>query len=163
GAGPSLVIDPGPDDPSHVTAVAKQASHVQAILLTHHHPDHAPGAPRLSDMTGAPILALRPEPGEARLRDGEGVEAGGGGGRAARSCRSRDTSWWSRATRTSLPGSPRRPRDRAWRTCSSWNGKAGRLGWAPAPRSASPPPFLARASGAADPLPQVRRSAIDAG
>jgi len=76
GAGPSLVIDPGPDDPSHVAAVAKQASHVQAILLTHHHPDHAPGAPRLSDMTGAPILALRPEPGEARLRDGEVVEAG---------------------------------------------------------------------------------------
>src|SRR5204863_231352 len=76
GACPSLVIDPGPDDPSHVAAVARQASHVQAILLTHHHPDHAPGAPRLSDLTGAPILALRPEPGEVRLRDGQIVEAG---------------------------------------------------------------------------------------
>jgi glyoxylase-like metal-dependent hydrolase (beta-lactamase superfamily II) len=76
GSGPSLVIDPGPDEPTHQAAVARQASGVQAILLTHHHPDHAPGAPRLSDLTGAPILAFRPEPGEERLREGQILEAG---------------------------------------------------------------------------------------
>jgi glyoxylase-like metal-dependent hydrolase (beta-lactamase superfamily II) len=76
GSGPSVVIDPGPDDPNHQGAVARQASGVQAILLTHHHPDHAPGSPRLSDMTGAPVLAFRPGPGEERLRDGQVIEAG---------------------------------------------------------------------------------------
>jgi glyoxylase-like metal-dependent hydrolase (beta-lactamase superfamily II) len=76
GSGPSIVIDPGPDDPMHQAAVARQASGLRAILLTHHHPDHAPGSPRLSDMTGAPIVAFRPEPGEERLRDGQVIEAG---------------------------------------------------------------------------------------
>jgi glyoxylase-like metal-dependent hydrolase (beta-lactamase superfamily II) len=76
GSGPSVVIDPGPDDPIHQAAVARQSSGVRAILLTHHHPDHAPGSPRLSDLTGAPILAFRPEPGEQRLREGEVIEAG---------------------------------------------------------------------------------------
>jgi glyoxylase-like metal-dependent hydrolase (beta-lactamase superfamily II) len=77
GSGPSVVIDPGPDEPVHQAAVARQAHGLKAILLTHHHPDHAPGAPRLSDLTGAPILAFRPEPGEERLRDGELVDAAG--------------------------------------------------------------------------------------
>jgi glyoxylase-like metal-dependent hydrolase (beta-lactamase superfamily II) len=76
GSGPSIVIDPGPDDQEHLRAVARQAPRTKAIVLTHHHPDHAPGAPRLSDLTGAPVLAFRPEPGEQRLRDGEVVEAG---------------------------------------------------------------------------------------
>jgi glyoxylase-like metal-dependent hydrolase (beta-lactamase superfamily II) len=76
GAGPSLVIDPGPDDPSHLAAVARQAVDAGAILLTHHHPDHAPGAARLSEMTGAPVLAFRPDPGEERIRDGQVIEEG---------------------------------------------------------------------------------------
>ncbi len=66
GAGPSLIIDPGPDDPSHVAAVAKQASHVQAILLTHHHPDHAPGAPRLA-VLGRGTSVVDPPEGDMAL------------------------------------------------------------------------------------------------
>jgi glyoxylase-like metal-dependent hydrolase (beta-lactamase superfamily II) len=77
GSGPAVVVDPGPDDESHLKAVARQAGVVRAILLTHRHPDHAPGASRLSDLTGAPALAFKPEVGETRIRDGEVIEAGG--------------------------------------------------------------------------------------
>jgi len=76
GDSPSLVIDPGPDDRGHVEAVARLAGAVAAILLTHHHPDHAPGAALLAQATGAPILALRPAPGEEPLAGGKMVRAG---------------------------------------------------------------------------------------
>jgi glyoxylase-like metal-dependent hydrolase (beta-lactamase superfamily II) len=75
GENPAFVIDPGPDDAAHLEAVARQAGPVKAILLTHHHPDHAPGSRGLSERIGAPVLAFRPEPGEARLRDGEVLDA----------------------------------------------------------------------------------------
>lgn len=77
GTGPAAVIDPGPDDEAHLSAVAAEAESVAAILLTHRHPDHAPGARRLAGMVGAPVLAYHPEPGEQRLRDGQRVEVGG--------------------------------------------------------------------------------------
>jgi glyoxylase-like metal-dependent hydrolase (beta-lactamase superfamily II) len=76
GTGPSVVIDPGPDDAGHILAVADEAEPVAAILLTHRHPDHAPGARRLADATGATVYAYRPEEGERRLSPGEVVEAG---------------------------------------------------------------------------------------
>jgi len=76
GDGRSLVIDPGPDDRGHLEAVARQAGAVAAILLTHHHPDHAPGAALLARATGAPVLALRPAPGEEPLAGGQMVRAG---------------------------------------------------------------------------------------
>lgn len=76
GTGPSVVIDPGPDDAGHILAVADEAEPVAAILLTHRHPDHAPGARRLADATGAAVHAYRPEEGERRLGPGEVVEAG---------------------------------------------------------------------------------------
>ena len=76
GTGPSAVIDPGPDDPGHILAVADEAEPVAAILLTHHHPDHAPGARRLAGVIGAPVLAYAPEKDETRLAPGEVVEAG---------------------------------------------------------------------------------------
>lgn len=53
----STVIDPGPDDPDHLQTIAG-AGLVERILLTHRHPDHASGAGRLSEMTGAPVLAF---------------------------------------------------------------------------------------------------------
>jgi glyoxylase-like metal-dependent hydrolase (beta-lactamase superfamily II) len=70
-----IVIDPGPDDPQHLEAVTEAAGTVAAILLTHHHPDHAVGAPGLSEATGAPVHAFRPQQGELPLADGDAVEA----------------------------------------------------------------------------------------
>lgn len=61
GATRPLVIDPGPDDESHLQRLQSLlggASPV-AILLTHAHSDHAGGAAALADRTGAPILMGR--------------------------------------------------------------------------------------------------------
>jgi len=77
GRDPSAVIDPGPEDAQHGRAVAAAAGPVAAILVTHAHPDHAPGAAQLAEETGAPVLAFRPEDGQERLRDDEVVEIGG--------------------------------------------------------------------------------------
>ena len=77
GRDPSVVIDPGPDDPWHLARVARLADPVAAILLTHRHPDHEPGAAPLSARTGAPVHAYRPGPGEMALSSGQTVEAGG--------------------------------------------------------------------------------------
>jgi glyoxylase-like metal-dependent hydrolase (beta-lactamase superfamily II) len=76
GRDPAVVIDPGPDDAGHLLAVIDGAEPVEAILLTHQHPDHAPGAARLAETTRAPVYAFRPQGEERRLRDGEVVEAG---------------------------------------------------------------------------------------
>jgi glyoxylase-like metal-dependent hydrolase (beta-lactamase superfamily II) len=62
GAGPDfLVIDPGPDIPAHIEALAGAATgaggRITTILVTHGHPDHFPGAERLRQLTGAPIAA----------------------------------------------------------------------------------------------------------
>lgn len=54
GAAGSVIVDPGPDDQAHLTLLADQGP-IEAILLTHGHPDHAAGAAPLSAATGAPI------------------------------------------------------------------------------------------------------------
>jgi glyoxylase-like metal-dependent hydrolase (beta-lactamase superfamily II) len=77
GEEPALVIDPGPDDASHIDRVRRDAGPVAAILLTHHHPDHAPGAARLAELAGAPVLSCRPGAGETAL--GDRAEVAGGG------------------------------------------------------------------------------------
>ena len=77
GADPAIVIDPGPSEPRHLEAVIDAAGSVGAILLTHHHLDHAPGAAWLAAHTGAPVLAARPELGEREVVDGAVIEAGG--------------------------------------------------------------------------------------
>jgi glyoxylase-like metal-dependent hydrolase (beta-lactamase superfamily II) len=77
GGDPCLVIDPGPDDPGHVARIAREAGRVAVVLLTHHHPDHAPGAARLAGLTGAAIVALHPATGEEAIEDGASVEADG--------------------------------------------------------------------------------------
>ena len=76
GDGPSIVIDPGPDDAGHLREVQREARRVGAILLTHAHPDHAPGAEPLAASIGAPIHAFRPPPGGLRLRDGDPIRVG---------------------------------------------------------------------------------------
>ena len=50
------VVDPGPDDEGHLRAILA-AGEVERIALTHRHPDHAAGAQRLSELSGAPVLA----------------------------------------------------------------------------------------------------------
>jgi glyoxylase-like metal-dependent hydrolase (beta-lactamase superfamily II) len=77
GDGPTIVIDPGPADGDHVEAVLREAGGIEAILLTHHHPDHAPGARLLGDRTGAPVLAFDPDEGEERLGDAAVVRTRG--------------------------------------------------------------------------------------
>ena len=56
-----VVVDPGPDDAGHVRAIAAAAADcgltIDAILLTHGHPDHAAGAPRLARLCGARVYA----------------------------------------------------------------------------------------------------------
>ena len=52
------VIDPGPDDAAHLTALvaAIGKARVTAICCTHTHRDHSPAARRLKAETGAPVI-----------------------------------------------------------------------------------------------------------
>ncbi len=54
-----VVVDPGPLHEEHLAEVAGHAP-VLAALLTHGHPDHAEGAARFHELTGAPVLAFDP-------------------------------------------------------------------------------------------------------
>jgi glyoxylase-like metal-dependent hydrolase (beta-lactamase superfamily II) len=58
------VVDPGPDDESHLDAVvaAAAAGPVEGIVLTHGHFDHAAGAPALAARLGVDVV--RPSGGE---------------------------------------------------------------------------------------------------
>lgn len=51
------VLDPGPDIPSHRTALLEAIGgrRVEAILLTHTHRDHSAGAEAMQKQTGAPL------------------------------------------------------------------------------------------------------------
>jgi len=75
GDDPSIVIDPGPDDDDHLTEVARAAGRVGAVLLTHDHPDHAPGALPFAERAGAPLYAFRLE-GSEHPRDGQRLHVG---------------------------------------------------------------------------------------
>ena len=55
------VIDPGPDDPAHLDAVAAVGG-IEGIVLTHSHPDHADGAPALASRVGVDVV--RPSGGD---------------------------------------------------------------------------------------------------
>ena len=77
GEAPAIVVDPGPDDERHLREVARTAGRVGAIVLTHDHPDHAPGASRLAGATGATVRAMRPPAGGDRLRGGDVVASNG--------------------------------------------------------------------------------------
>ncbi len=75
GASPSIVIDPGPEIPEHLDEVAAAAGEVAAVLVTHDHPDHAPGAAAFAARFGAPVFAFRLA-GTEHLHDGREVRGG---------------------------------------------------------------------------------------
>ena len=66
GEGRVVVVDPGPADAAHLEAVyaALAGARVEAIVLTHAHPDHAGNTLALAMLTDAPVMmgagALRP-------------------------------------------------------------------------------------------------------
>lgn len=55
--GSAVVVDPGPSDPRHLEAVERALEGVAcaAILLSHHHSDHAEGAASFKERLRAPI------------------------------------------------------------------------------------------------------------
>lgn len=59
GAAESVIVDPGYEDLDHLPMLAETGP-VALILLTHHHLDHAEGAPWLAERIGTPVRALDP-------------------------------------------------------------------------------------------------------
>ena len=53
------VVDPGPDDGGHLDRLAEAgAGRIRTIVVTHTHPDHAPGAAGLAARTGAEVIGF---------------------------------------------------------------------------------------------------------
>ena len=79
GATEAVVVDPGPLDEQHlravVAAVEERGARVTRTVLTHGHADHAEGAGRFAELTGAPTQAVGR--GHDDLGDGDVVRAGG--------------------------------------------------------------------------------------
>src|SRR4249920_3107741 len=73
------VIDPGPDDPEHLDAIAGcGGDRIRWIVCTHTHPDHSPGAAGLKARTGAEVLAWDSRDGlevDQKIKGGYRIEA----------------------------------------------------------------------------------------
>jgi glyoxylase-like metal-dependent hydrolase (beta-lactamase superfamily II) len=85
GAAEYVVVDPGPDDAAHRTAVLdevrRRGGRVGVVLLTHGHPDHAAGAGAFVREAAAggrtpPVRALDPALGTEALAEGDLVAVG---------------------------------------------------------------------------------------
>ncbi len=88
GSGQAVVVDPGPDDEAHLArveqALADRGARCVAVLVTHHHGDHAEAAQPWGDRFGAPVAAADRrvagprgrvlEPGERLALAGTSVE-----------------------------------------------------------------------------------------
>ncbi len=79
GARRSVVVDPGPPDESHLSAIAEEAGEVGVVLLTHHHLDHSESAKQFAERMGCGVRALDPAQrlGSEGLGDGDVVELDG--------------------------------------------------------------------------------------
>jgi glyoxylase-like metal-dependent hydrolase (beta-lactamase superfamily II) len=78
----TVVLDPGPRDDGHLAAIvgAIASRRVEAVLVTHTHPDHAPLANPLARDLGVPAVGYGPGPEftpDEVLSEGEVVRAGG--------------------------------------------------------------------------------------
>lgn len=78
GRGNVAVIDPGPLDDAHISALTKalDGETVTHILITHTHMDHSPGAKPLKAKTGAKTYGYGPHGAGKRL-EGVAIEEGG--------------------------------------------------------------------------------------
>jgi glyoxylase-like metal-dependent hydrolase (beta-lactamase superfamily II) len=93
GSGPRyMVVDPGPDDTTHVDRIlALTNACISHVLCTHSHPDHSPGAAALQARTQVDVLG-RPAPRDDHqdesyrpdrsLEDGDVIEVTGASVRA---------------------------------------------------------------------------------
>lgn len=81
GTGDYVAVDPGPDDPRHLEVLVRAAAgRLRYVVVTHTHPDHAPGAAALARATGAALLGFGARAGfvpDCTLGDGDVVAAGG--------------------------------------------------------------------------------------
>lgn len=74
----SIVVDPGPLDQGHLDAIAATGP-VGAVLLTHHHADHAEAARAFAERVGCGVRALDPayRLGSEGLHDGDVISLDG--------------------------------------------------------------------------------------
>ncbi|WP_346620347.1 MBL fold metallo-hydrolase [Blastococcus montanus] len=84
GSGQAVVVDPGPDEPAHLAAVeaalAGRDARCVAVLVTHHHGDHAEAALPWGTRFGAVVAAAAPAvagPGGRVLQPGERLRLAG--------------------------------------------------------------------------------------
>jgi glyoxylase-like metal-dependent hydrolase (beta-lactamase superfamily II) len=73
------VIDPGPVDDNHLRAILGcGGDRIRWIVVTHTHPDHAPGVAALKEHTGAEVLGFNAKDGfkpDRKVADGFTIEA----------------------------------------------------------------------------------------
>ncbi|MGY1699011.1 MBL fold metallo-hydrolase [Geodermatophilus sp. SYSU D00766] len=84
GSGQAVLVDPGPDDPAHLAAVeealAVRDARCVAVLVTHHHGDHAEAAQPWGARFGAQVAAADAAvagPGGRVLEPGERLRLAG--------------------------------------------------------------------------------------
>ncbi len=83
GSSDVVVLDPGPEDATHLSAVLRavqdSGQRIALVVLTHGHRDHSAGARSLAAAAGADIRAFDPAHrlGDLGLADGDVVEVGG--------------------------------------------------------------------------------------
>src|SRR5690606_15456466 len=76
-------VDPGPDDAGHLANVERVLARIDAgvgaVVVTHHHHDHAEAARAWSQHFRAPVVAATPQVagGGRVVRDGDRVGCGG--------------------------------------------------------------------------------------
>ncbi len=77
GQGRVAIVDPGPDDADHISAVlaAVDGEQVEALLITHTHRDHSPASQAVAEATDAPAYGFGPHP-PADDDDGKSEERG---------------------------------------------------------------------------------------